>query len=162
MGDVTLLRTFNFRVQLAASAGTGASGSMGDGGFQDVSGLEAEMDVKELLEGGRNDGVVQRAGRAKYGSKLILKRGMFTSDGDLAVELWQWFQDAVAGVRPLRRYDAAVEVLDHAGADVVATWRASRCLPARIVGPTLNARTGEVGVEELHLAHEGLWLEGTV
>jgi hypothetical protein len=33
-----------------------------------------------------------------------------------------------------------------------------RGLPARIAGPQLNAKTGEVAIEELHIAHEGLRL----
>jgi len=157
VADDELLRAFNFRVVLS---GSGAS-PLGDGGFQEVSGLEVEMDVAEYLEGGRNDGVVQRIGRAKYPQKIILKRGMFASDDGRARELWQWFQDIVAGVRPVRRYDGSVEVRSPTG-EPQATWRFRRALPARVVGPTLNARTGEIAVEELQLAHEGIFLEGTL
>src|SRR5262249_26132803 len=88
----TLLRSFRFLVSLrkspAAQSGsqvvsnspTGAP--LGDGGFQECSGLEVEMDVQEYQEGGRNDGIIRRAGRAKY-SNIVLKRGMFygTSGG---------------------------------------------------------------------------------
>ena len=28
----------------------------------------------------------------------------------------------------------------------------------KVVGPTLNAKTGDIAVEELHIAHEGLRL----
>jgi len=34
------------------------------------------MDVQDYLEGGRNDGIIRRAGRAKY-TNIVLKRGMF-------------------------------------------------------------------------------------
>ena len=47
------------------------------GGFAECSGLELEADVKEYLEGGRNDGVVRRVGRVKL-VPLVLKRGMFS------------------------------------------------------------------------------------
>jgi len=60
-------------------------------------------------------------------------------------------------VLPLRRYDGVVEVHDETGR-VVAKWTFDRGLPAKIVGPQLNARTGEVAVEELQIAHEGLRL----
>jgi len=151
-----LLQTFNFRVTLTRPGGP----PLGDGGFQEVTGLEAEMEVAEYLEGGRNDGVIQRVGRAKYPQKIVLKRGMFAADSAAALELWKWFQDTVAGVRPVRRYDGTVEVRTPAGAPAV-TWRFRRGLPARLVGPALNARSGEVAIEELHIAHEGLFLEGT-
>jgi hypothetical protein len=44
------------------------------------------------------------------------------------------------------------------GNQVVATWVFDRGLPAKIRGPELNARTGEIAMEELHIAHEGLRL----
>ncbi len=157
MADDDLLRAFNFRVVLSGPG----TGTLADGGFQEVTGLEVDMDIAEYVEGGRNDGVVQRVGRAKYQQRVVLKRGMFASDDTRARELWQWFQDIVAGVRPVRRYDGSVEVQSRSG-EPQATWRFSRALPARLVGPALNARSGEIAIEELHLAHEGLYLEGTL
>lgn len=130
-----------------------------EGGFQECTGLEVEMDVQEYLEGGRNDGVIRRVGRAKY-SNIVLKRGMFHSkDNQLARELWDWFQGVVSGRRPVTRYDGAVAVKNHKG-DTVATWIFDRGLPAKIRGPELNAKTGEIAIEELHIAHEGLRLGG--
>ena len=42
----------------------------------------------------------------------------------------------------------------------VAKWGNSLAvrLPAKLVGPQLNAKTGDVAIEELHIAHEGLHL----
>ncbi len=157
--DDQLLTTFRFEVSFVRAAGDGPQ-RLGDGGFQEVNGLEVEMDVAEYQEGGRNDGVIRRVGRAKY-QPLVCKRGMFLpSGGDAEPELWQWFQDVVVGVRPVRRYNGSVRVQDQAG-ETRATWRFVRALPAKIVGPQLNGKSGEIAVEELHLAHEGLLLEGT-
>ena len=79
-------------------------------GFQECTGLEVEMDASEYPEGGSNNAVVQRAGRAKY--TIVLQRGMFApAGGQVDTELWQWLQDVVDGVRPIRRYDGTVEVL---------------------------------------------------
>jgi len=152
-------RTFRFRVTLspapAVDGSPGLGGPLGDGAFQECTGLDLEMDVAEYTEGGRNNGVIQRAGRAKV-ARVVLKRGMLHPAGDsVRAELWQWFQDVVDGVRPLRRYDGTIEVLDEDGT-TVATWTFSRGLPAKLVGPQLNARTGEVAIEELQIAHEGL------
>lgn len=163
----TLLRTFRFQVKLRKSdsvelgsvqpndAPTGTS--LGDGGFQECSGLEVEMDVQEYQEGGRNDGVIRRVGRAKY-SSIVLKRGMFYGDnGAVNRDLWNWLQDIVRGVRPVSRYSGIVEVMS-IGDNVAATWVFDRGLPAKIRGPELNAKTGEIAIEELHIAHEGLRL----
>jgi phage tail-like protein len=156
MVDRQLATTFRFKVLLQGSTGSGASGELGSGGFQECTGLEVEMDTSEFPEGGSNNGVVQRAGRAKY-TKLVLKRGMFAPpSGQVDSQLWTWLQDVVNGIRPIRRYDGTVQVLGATGA--VATWTFSRGLPAKVVGPQLNAKTGEVAIEELHIAHEGLRL----
>jgi phage tail-like protein len=162
-----LLRSFKFIIKLRKSAAgeagaqtstnapTGAA--LGDGGFQECSGLEVEMDIQDYMEGGRNDGVIRRAGRAKY-SPIVLKRGMFFAAGaGVNRELWNWIQGVVSGVRPIARYDGIIQVINVAD-DVAATWVFDRGLPAKIRGPELNAKTGEVAIEELHIAHEGLRL----
>jgi phage tail-like protein len=157
MADSILVQTYNFLVTLTESGGEGA---FTDGAFSEVSGLQIEVDLKELYEGGRNDGLIQRIGRGKYPQKIVLKRGMFGTSAGPNTELWKWLQDVIAGVRPVRRYDGTIDVLD-GERNVAATWRFRRGLPARIVGPTLNAKSGEIALEELQIAHEGLFLEGT-
>ena len=52
-------------------------------------------------------------------------------------------------------------MLDPTGSRVVARWIFDRGLPIKVAGPTLNAKTGEIAIEELHIAHEGLRLEAT-
>lgn len=136
---------------------------LGDGAFQECSGLEIEMDIQEYVEGGRNNGVVKRAGRAKF-QPIVLKRGMFFDAGGdgspagenkINAQLWRWMQDVVNGARPIPRYDGIIYVM---GQDrrVRATWVFERGLPAKIKGPELNAKTGEIAIEELTIAHEGL------
>lgn len=149
-----LLRTFRFQVKLLAAGG---AAPLADGAFQECRGLEVEMDVQDYLEGGRNDAVVRRVGRARY-QNIVLKRGMFHPPaGGVDGQLWTWIQDTVGGRRPVRRYDGIVEVMS-VGDTVVARWAFDRGLPAKITGPALDARTGEIAIEELHIAHEGLRL----
>jgi phage tail-like protein len=160
MGE--LVRAFNFRVTLLKSfesTDDSAPDEIGNGGFQECTGLGIELDVQELQEGGRNDGVIRRIGRAKY-QPITLKRGMFSAKpGEQAfTELWGWLQQ-LASRDHVVRYDGTVDVLDAQGNDVVASWIFVRGLPSKISGPTLNARTGEVAIEELQIAHEGLTLE---
>jgi phage tail-like protein len=192
-----LLQTFRFRVSLTLSPPRGrdsqpldterpATGGqwLADIGFQECSGLELETDVREYLEGGRNDGVIRRVGRVKL-QPLVLKRGMVikrdqgaqgvqgvqgaqaaqgipVAQGELGKvrpEFWAWIQDTVAGRLPIRRYDGLVEVNGPVkDSPVLASWRFVRGLPLKVTGPALNARTGEVAIEELTIAHEGLHL----
>ncbi len=169
MSDTSLLlQTFRFQVELTRStsrsdgrpgeAGPSAE-TLGDGAFQEVTGLEIELGVDEYEEGGRNDRVVQRIGRASF-PVVVLKRGMLRPSGGQADRsLWTWIHDVITGVRPIRRYDGIVDILDTASDTAVARWTFQRGLPTKLVGPQLNARTGEVAIEELHIAHEGLRLE---
>ena len=165
-----LLRAFRFEVELfssqqaaigavGAASGAPAGRKIGDGGFQECSGLELEAEVQEFLEGGRNDEVIRRPGRVKL-QPLVLKRGMFsTTDGGTGDgELWHWFQAVVAGERPIERLDGLVSIIHPSGTPVSASWGFWRGLPLRIKGPTLNAESGDIAVEELHIAPEGLRL----
>lgn len=126
--------------------------------FQEISGLEITMEVQDYLEGGRNDGVIRLSGRARY-PPLTLKRGMFYTNepANLNKDLWNWIQHTVAGKRPISRYDGVIEVLGK-GEQVVASWEFDRGLPTRIRGPELNAKTGEIAIEEMQITHEGLRL----
>jgi phage tail-like protein len=147
---------FSASADIGIGAGAGG-GALADGAFQECSGLEIELDIREYLEGGRNDGVVRQVGRAKY-QPLILKRGMLWSEGGTVDRaLWTWLQGIASGERPVRRYDGIVEVLGD-GDEVVATWVFDRGLPTRLRGPSLDAKSGEIAIEELHIAHEGLRL----
>jgi phage tail-like protein len=159
-----LMQTFNFLVQLTrsetATPVSPAPDLLGTGGFQECSGLEIEADIKEYLEGGRNDGVIRRVGRVKL-QPLVLKRGMFVADNDGYVDdrLWNWLQSMVSGVLPIPRYNGSIQVKAPNQGRVVAKWTFFNGLPMKITGPALNAKTGDIAIEELHIAHEGLRLE---
>lgn len=136
---------------------------LGDGKFQECIGLDLEADVHEYLEGGRNDGIVRRLGRVKL-QPIVLKRGIFVAtEGEYAdTTLWRWLQAAVDGTLPLPRYDGTIEVLNPADVTkVTARWTFTHGLPMKVTGPQLNAKTGEIAIEELHLVHEGLTMENT-
>jgi len=163
---VELLQTFRFAVTLTRNNPGEGEATLGTGGFSECSGLELEADVKEYLEGGRNDGVVRRVGRVKL-MPIVLKRGMFVpqpTNGDTGAEatadaaLWAWLTSMVSGVFPVPRYDGEIELRDPADERAVARWTFDRGLPLKVHGPTLNAKTGDIAVEELHIAHEGLRL----
>ena len=75
--------------------------------------------------------------------------------------VWEWIQAVLGGIRPVTRYDGMIKVYGHRKnqskpAPIIATWAFERALPVKVSGPTLNAKSGDVAVEELHLAHEGL------
>ena len=173
MGE--LIQTFRFTVTLTAAKSSVPASvpQLGIGAFAECSGLELEADVQEYLEGGRNDGVVRRVGRVKL-TPLVLKRGMFipapptpdnpqagagpggSDTGTADSALWDWLTGMVSGQLPIPRYNGLIQVWSPDGRREVASWTFWRGLPNKVSGPALNAKTGEVAVEELHIVHEGL------
>ncbi|KQU77067.1 MULTISPECIES: phage tail protein [unclassified Rhizobacter] len=120
------------------------------GAFAECSGLEATMEPKLIKSGGVNYGSTQRPGAVSFAT-VVLKRGM-TSTRDL----YTWFQLVGAGGHAFR-LAAQIAVQNSAGATVI-TWGLDRCLPVKFKAADLNAKGTDVGIEELHLAHEGLRL----
>ena len=83
---------------------------------------------------------------------VVLKRGMTATR-----DLWNWFQ-LVAGGSYSYRLDARITLQSPSGQPVL-TWVLERALPTKFKAADFNAKGSEVGIEELHLAHEGLRLE---
>lgn len=158
--DELLLQAFRFEVILTLSGHGAPPAQLGTGAFAECAGLELETDVKEYLEGGRNDGVVRRVGRLKL-QPLVLKRGMFVPDKGEYVDrsFWDWITATVTGTLPILRCNGHVRVKDTTNTRTLAHWSFSDGLPSKVTGPSLNAKTGEVAIEEMHIAHQGLRLE---
>lgn len=154
-----LLQAFNFEVTFTGMKGRAGPLDGYTGAFSECSGLELEAEVKDYNEGGFNDGVIRRVGRVKL-VPLVLKRGMFVvgEDGIADSGIWDWISGMVSGTLPIPRYNGVVSVKDPSRQRIVAKWSFSQGLPSKVTGPALNAKTGEVAIEELHIVHQGLRL----
>jgi phage tail-like protein len=119
--------------------------------FSEVSGIQAEVEVLELEEGGENGFVHKLPGRAKHGN-LTLRRGVIT------LELWRWFTEVVAG-RPVRR-TVSVVLLPGAQLAIPVRFVFESAIPVRWTGPELKAEQSTVAVETVELAHHGFLVEG--
>jgi phage tail-like protein len=106
------------------------------------------MEPKVIKEGGRNYGAAQRAGSVSF-SNVVLKRGMTTTR-----DLWSWFELVSRGGYS-HRLAAVITILDLAG-NPVLRWQLERALAVKFKAADLNSKATDVGIEELHLAHEGL------
>jgi len=148
------LHTFRFHVHftvdpLDGGDGEGDAAPVCDGAFAECSGLEATMEAKMIKEGGRNYGTANRSGPVTFAT-VVLKRGLTT-----ARDMWTWF-DLVTNQHAFsHRLAATINIYDHNGRAVIA-WRLAHAIPVKFKGADLNAHGTEVGIEELHLAHEGL------
>ena len=130
--------TFNFWVEL-------------DGiyvaGFSEVSGLEAETEFDEFREGGVN-GYKHKLPKGVQFSNLVLKRGMTRSP-----VLWLWYESCIKG--KVRRMSGAIVLQDHDGNEI-GRWSFYDAFPLKWSGPQLNAKTSDVAVESIEIAHSGL------
>jgi phage tail-like protein len=126
-------------------------GGLPVGGFTEVTGLTAEVDVLDLMEGGENRFVHRLPGRMKH-TNLSLKRGLAT------MELWAWFALLSEGV--VRRLPVVVELLSADGGSTVMRWVLRDAFPARWLGPDLKADQSAVAVETIELAHHGFVMGG--
>jgi phage tail-like protein len=123
--------------------------SVCSGSFAECTGLEGTMEPKVIREGGRNYGAAQRAGGTTFAT-VVLKRGISTNQN-----LYQLFNTLATGTFA-PRLQVTINVFDVDGSAVMA-WQLDKAMPIKYKFSDLNARNSEVGIEELHLAHEGLW-----
>lgn len=151
------LHVFRFQVDffqdsLSTTAGQGQPSTpipVCSGAFAECSGLEATMEPKVIREGGRNYGSAQRAGYTNFAT-VILKRGISTTQN-----LYQIFNSVSTGMFA-PRMQVTINVFDINGAAQMA-WQLNHAMPIKYKFSDLNSKNSEIGIEELHLVHEGLW-----
>jgi phage tail-like protein len=119
-------------------------------GFSECSGLSTESDVIEYRTGAEAATVRKIPGLDKY-ANIVLKRGYTNSK-----ELWQWRKQTIDG-KTQRRSGSIV--LQDESRKTALTWNFTQAWPRKWDGPTFNAKTNEVSIEVLEIAHEGLTLE---
>lgn len=146
-GPVYPFTTFNFAVEIYR----GEEGSpLVNAAFAECDGLEMNLEVKTIREGGANDRQIRLNGAVAYG-QLTLKRGMTDN-----FDLWKWFDDSVHD--PRLRAGAEVVLLAADGATERVRFQLSRCVPVKLKAPQLNAKDGQIAIEELQIAYETLQL----
>jgi|SRR5215510_1955033 len=130
---------FNFTVEIPTIARAN---------FSEVCGLGLEVGVIEYRDG--NDPVLnvrKLPGLVKY-NNIILKRG-FTQDHSL----WDWARQSVQG--NIQRVDVVITMLNNQR-QPVGRWVAHNAWVSKYEGPALNAKSNDVAMESVEIAHEGI------
>ena len=138
---------FNFLVDLGTGNAEGP-----DAGFQECSTIGMEIGVVEYRNGNDRENVPRKLPGVARVSDVTLKRGVI---GSLA--LFEWIRGVGDGAADRRTVTIQLIAEDHSGA--VMTWRLLRAFPVRYVTGPLDARGGDVAMEELTLCAERLELE---
>ena len=117
------------------------------GGFSEVTGFDASIDVIEYREGDMTQTPLKIPGLKKYGN-ITLKQGLVDS-----MVLYEWMTAALEG--DVERKTLTTTLLDIAGSPA-ASWQIINAWPVKYTAPDFNATSSEVAIESLEIAHEGM------
>lgn len=123
------------------------------GRFTEAQGLNVEVDIEKIEEGGQNHFVHQRPGRMSW-PNITLKRGIVDDDN-----LFEWFSETsgdgyAAAKNSLKMRTAAITMITPKG-QRLRSWNIERAFPVKWNGPSFAVTSTEVPTEELEIAHHG-------
>ena len=117
------------------------------GGFSEVTGFDASIDVMEYREGDMVQTPMKIPGLKKYGN-ITLRQGLADS-----MVLYEWIAEGVNGA--VNRKTITITLLDEEEAPA-ASWQVINAWPMRYTAPDFNATSSEIAIETLEIAHEGM------
>jgi phage tail-like protein len=146
VSDFSLPVAFHFTVAVDGA------GDDVDAAFQEVSGLEAEMEVETVTEGGENR-FVHRLPKAVKHPNLVLKRGLAPSGRGLA----GWCADVLEKdlSQPIKPRNVTVSLCDEDG-DPVRSWAISGAFPVKWSVGGFDAMKNAMAIETIELAYRTL------
>jgi phage tail-like protein len=117
-----------------------------DSRFQEVSGLDVEMEMDTFMEGGQNRFTWRLPKRARY-SDLVLKRGMFMGSGIVL-----WCQNAFENF-VFEPTNLIISLLNDTHVPVQA-WYVVNAIPKKWSISNFNAEENSVVVESITLSYQ--------
>ncbi|MEN9938472.1 MAG: hypothetical protein RLZZ387_5051 [Chloroflexota bacterium] len=124
------------------------AGGIGRAVFTELSGLQIETEVFEIVEGGNNSYVHKLPGRTKV-SNLTLKYGFTRSD-----KLYKWYLDVALG-KKVKTHNLSVVMYNVNGKEV-CRWDFADAYPVKWIGPQFDASSNAAAIETIEFAHSGL------
>ncbi|HEY0921270.1 phage tail protein [Rheinheimera pacifica] len=138
------LPAFYFRVKFASS------GDSADTAFQEVSGIGAQLDTEDVVEGGENRFVHKLPKAVKHGN-LVLKRGIAPNSSLLVQWCIKVFEQGVdIAITPMT---ITVELLDDTG-QPARSWSFVNAYPVSWQVEGFNASKNEVAIEKLEFSYQ--------
>ena len=118
--------------------------------FAEVSGLDVEVQPIEYRHGDSPVfSAIKMPGLKRYGN-VTMKRGVFiTSDN----RFWEGFDQIK--MNTIKRVPVTISLLDEEGKPTMV-WTLTNAWPTKVTGTDLKSEGGEVAIESLEIAHEGL------
>jgi len=139
---------FNFLVDLGNGVTEGV-----DAGFQECSGIGMEVTLSEYRNGNEKENSVRKITGLNKSTDVTLKRGVIGS-----LNLYEWLNQIRNGDQnAMRTVTVHLQNEDHTA--IVQTWKLLRARIIKHTSGPLNAKGGDVAMEELVLAYERLEME---
>ena len=117
------------------------------GGFSEVTGFDAPVDVMEYREGDMVQTPMKLPGLKKYGN-ITLKQGLADS-----MVFYECIAEGVSGA--VQRKTITITLLDEEE-NPAASWQVINAWPTKYTASDFNATSSEVAIETLEIAHEGM------
>jgi phage tail-like protein len=114
--------------------------------FQEVTGLDVEMEMESFIEGGQNRFTWQLPKRSRY-SDITLKRGMF-----IGSTIIKWCRDALENFS-FAPANVHISLLNE-NHEPVMTWYVINAIPKRWSVSGLNAQDNSIMVESITLSYQ--------
>lgn len=121
-----------------------------EGAFSECTGLGSENEVvehKAVTDKGK-EVIKMVPGRLKW-TPITLKRGITDS-----MDMWTWRGQVESGQIASARKNGSIVMFSAEGKEM-ARWNLVNAWPSKLTGPTADAATAKIGIEELVLTHEG-------
>lgn len=117
--------------------------------FQEVSGLEVERELEEIVEGGVNNYVHKVPKRTKY-NNIVLKRGAVPANSGLI----RWCQRTIQSdlTNKIQTKDIIITLLDPESDKKVIGWNVAKAYPVKWSMGNLNAQDNSLAIETIELA----------
>ena len=133
---------YNFRLEIDSTSVAG---------FSECSGLTFDTDIVEYREGNEQRLSVRKLTGLRKFANISLKRG-YTDNKDL----WNWYKDILNGT--VQRRNGAIVLQDEQHKDVLR-WEWTDGWLTKYEGPTFNAHSNDVTLEQLDIAVEHVELK---
>lgn len=127
-------------------------GSKVAGSFREATVVSAEHEPAEykFADEKGNPGYYAVPGRMKFG-RITLKRGL-THD----MSMWKWRKEVEDGNVKSARTNGSILMCDQDGTPI-AEYNFENAWPLKVSGPTPNANSNELAMEEVEIICERIW-----
>ncbi|MFT7269929.1 MAG: phage tail-like protein [Roseivirga sp.] len=117
--------------------------------FQEASGINGEMNIPEISEGGENR-FQHRVPTAAEFANLVLKRGLVSADSALI----KWCQQTLSGglATPIQTKNMKLSLLNEKGQPTIS-WAFINAYPVKWSVSELNAMENSIAMETLEFAY---------